>query len=67
VLTTGISLAVMVRTLQLFPFDFGDSEVNWELWVRAGLWFLSIVLVIALVVEVARLMRVLLGGPQPDG
>lgn len=65
VLTTGISLAVMVRTLQVFPFDFGDSEVNWEVWVRVGLWFLSIVLMIALAVEVARLIRLLLGGPRP--
>jgi len=35
VLTTGISLAVMVRTLQVFPFDFGDSTVDWAFWVRA--------------------------------
>ena len=66
VLTTGISLAVMVRSLQVFPFDFGQSEVDWALWVRIGLWLLSLALGIALVVQVGQLLRVLLSGPPPQ-
>jgi hypothetical protein len=62
VVTTGISLAVMVRSLQVFPFDFSASEVDWDLWVRMALWFLSLALGIALIVQVAQLARVLLGG-----
>ena len=67
VLTTGISLAVMVRSVQVFPFDFGQSEINWDLWVRMGLQFLSVALGIALVVQVVQLLRVLLGGSPPEG
>jgi hypothetical protein len=32
--TTVIGMAVMVRTWQVFPFDFGDASFNWPLVTR---------------------------------
>jgi hypothetical protein len=29
-LTAGISVAVLVRTLRVFPFDFGDPDSTWD-------------------------------------
>ena len=61
VLTTGVSLAVMIRLLQVFPFDFGDSAVDWGFWVTAALWVLIVATGIAVIVQVTRLVRILLG------
>ena len=37
VVTTAIGLAAAVRMLQVFPFDFGDSDV-WPVVFRVLLW-----------------------------
>jgi hypothetical protein len=36
-LTTGVGLVAMVRIWQVFPFDFGDSSVDWTLLARVAL------------------------------
>jgi hypothetical protein len=63
---TAITLAVLLRTLQVFPFDFGDSTVNWDFWVRFWLWFLVAAVGIALLVQVVRFLRILVLGPGAD-
>jgi hypothetical protein len=36
-LTTAVGLVAMVRIWQVFPFDFGDSSVDWTLLARVAL------------------------------
>jgi hypothetical protein len=36
-LTTAVGLVAMVRIWQVFPFDFGDSSVDWALLARIAL------------------------------
>lgn len=50
----GISLAVVVRTYQVFPFDFSAYEFEWAGLVRLALVALMVVIGIALIVEVVR-------------
>lgn len=57
VVTTSIALAVTIRTLQVFPFDFGDSAVDWSLWARVGLWFFVVVLSIALIAQLVTFFK----------
>jgi hypothetical protein len=66
VVTTAVALAVTARTLQVFPFDFGDSGVDWPLWARLGLWFCIVVLSIALFAQAATFLKALVGSQQ-DG
>jgi hypothetical protein len=57
-LTTGIGLAVLVRLWQVFPFDFGDSAVDWALAVRAVLAIGIVGSAIGIVVQLVSLFRV---------
>lgn len=57
VVTTSIALAVTIRTLQVFPFDFGDSGVDWALWARVALWFFIVVLSIAVIAQVVTFFK----------
>ena len=51
-ITGAIGLAVLMRTLRVFPFTFADEEWAWA--VRLGLVLLIVVTAIALVVAVVR-------------
>lgn len=46
-----ISLAVLVRTYQLFPFDFSDFSWPVETVARTIMWLVGLALVIAIVAE----------------
>ena len=56
VVTTAIGLAAAVRMLQVFPFDFGDSEF-WPVVVRIGLWLAVIGAAIGIIVNLVALGR----------
>jgi len=34
ILTTTVGMITLVRIWQVFPFDFGDSSINWQLATR---------------------------------
>jgi predicted membrane protein len=55
--TTGIALAVLTRVWQVFPFDFGESTVDWPLFVRFVLIVAIVGTVIGLVVQFLTLVR----------
>lgn len=57
VVTTAVALAVTIRTLGVFPFDFGDSGVDWSPWVRVGLWFFTFVLSIAVIAQLVAFFK----------
>ena len=53
----GISLAVAVRTYQVFPFDFSASQFNWEPLARVVIVITFIATLIAMVTEMVKLAR----------
>jgi hypothetical protein len=55
--TTGIAFAVLVRMLQVFPFDFTGSSFDWALVARVVLVVALIGTAIALVVQFVTLPR----------
>jgi hypothetical protein len=63
VLTVGVSVAVLVRTLQVFPFDFGDSASIWDSLTEGILIFLVVTSALGLVVQLVQLVRLLVRGP----
>jgi hypothetical protein len=65
IVTTGISIAVLVRTLRVFPFDFGDSASTWDPITRGILIFLIVASTLGLVVQVVQFGRLLIRGPRP--
>lgn len=65
ILTTGISIAVLVRTLRVFPFDFGDSASTWDPITRGILIFLIVASTLGLAVQVVQFGRLLIRGPGP--
>lgn len=66
IVTTAVSIAVLVRTLQVFPFDFGDPASTWDPIVRGLLVFLIVVSAVGLLGLVVRLLRVLAGRTDVD-
>ena len=56
VITTAIGLAAAVRMLQVFPFDFGDSDV-WPVVFRVLLWIAIIGAGIGIIVNLVALAR----------
>ena len=56
VVTTAVGLAAAVRMLQVFPFDFGDSEF-WPVVVRVGLWLAVVGAAIGIIVNLVALVR----------
>jgi hypothetical protein len=56
--TTAIGLVGAVRTLQVFPFDFGGSDF-WPLVFRILLWVAIVGSAIAIVVNAVTLVRAL--------
>jgi hypothetical protein len=65
ILTAGISIAVLVRTLRVFPFDFGDSASTWDPITRGILIFLIVASTLGLAVQVVQFARLLIRGPGP--
>jgi hypothetical protein len=65
ILTAGISIAVLVRTLRVFPFDFGDSASTWDPITRGILIFLIVASTLGLAVQVVQFGRLLIRGPRP--
>ena len=65
VLTTGIALAVLVRLVQVFPFDFTGYSVDWALVVRILLWVGLIGSAIGLVVQTVMLVRLTVRRGRP--
>ena len=57
VLTSVVSIAVLVRTLRVFPFDFGDSASTWEPITRGVLIFLIVASTLGLVSYVVQFVR----------
>lgn len=54
---SGIALVATVRLLDVFPFAFAGSEVDWALVVRVVLLVALVGTVISIVVELARFVR----------
>jgi hypothetical protein len=55
--TAGISLAVLARIWQVFPFDFGTSTVDWVLVARIVLVVAIVGTAIAIVTQAVTLVR----------
>lgn len=66
VVTTAVSIAVLIRTLQVFPFDFGEPASIWDPLVRGLLIFLIVASAVGLLGLVVRLFRVLAGNTDVD-
>ena len=56
VVTTAIGLAAAIRMLQVFPFDFGDSDV-WPVVFRVLLWVAIIGAAIGIIVNAVIVVR----------
>jgi hypothetical protein len=56
VVTAGISLAVVARTLAVFPFDFTPYEFGWETPTRVGLVVVIVAIGIAIVAGTVKLI-----------
>ncbi|GAA3169582.1 hypothetical protein GCM10010531_23280 [Blastococcus jejuensis] len=58
VVTTAVGLAGAVRMLQVFPFDFGDSDV-WPVVFRVLLWVGIVGSIIGILTNLVSLVRAL--------
>jgi len=56
VVTTAIGLAAAVRMLQVFPFDFGDSDF-WPVVFRVLLWVAVVGAVIGIIANTVTFVR----------
>ena len=56
VVTTAIGLAAAVRMLQVFPFDFGDSDF-WPVVFRVLLWVAVVGAVIGIIANLVTVVR----------
>jgi hypothetical protein len=56
IVTTGVAIAVGVRTWQVFPFDFGEATFDWELVVRILLVVGIVGMAIAIIVNIVSLV-----------
>lgn len=59
VVSNLISIMVTVRMLQIFPFDFSAYEFDWEPLTRFALVVVVVGTVIAIIVDLTRLVRAL--------
>ena len=59
-----ISLAVFIRTLQVFPFDFTAYDFNWETLTRTIVYLGMFGVAIAILVESVKLVRALAARPD---
>jgi hypothetical protein len=56
VVTTAIGLAAVIRMMQVFPFDFGDSDV-WPVVFRLLLWGALVGSIIGIVANLVTMVR----------
>ena len=56
VVTTAIGLAAVIRMMQIFPFDFGDSDV-WPVVFRLLLWVALVGSIIGIVANLVTMVR----------
>jgi hypothetical protein len=56
VVTTAIGLAAVIRMMQVFPFDFGDSDV-WPVVFRLLLWVALVGSIIGIVANLVTMVR----------
>ena len=56
VVTTAIGLAAVIRMMQVFPFDFGDSDV-WPVVFRVLLWVALVGSIIGIVANLVTMVR----------
>jgi len=54
------SIAVLALTLRVFPFDFSPYSFDWESLAKGLILFLIIALVIATIVEIAKLVSAII-------
>jgi hypothetical protein len=66
ILTSVVSIAVLVRTLRVFPFDFGDSASTWEPITRGLLIFLIVASALGLVSYVVQSVRGAVRSPDAE-
>jgi hypothetical protein len=59
-----ISLIVMIRILQVFPFDFSTYAFNWGVPMRIGLWIGIIGALVGTIAEVVRFGRFVTTAPE---
>jgi hypothetical protein len=59
-----ISLIVMIRVLQVFPFEFATYDVDWGVLIRIGLWIGIIGSFAGTVAEIVRFARLLATAPE---
>ena len=57
IIVSALSLGVMVRTWQIYPFDFSAYSVNWDVLVRFILVVAVVGTSIGLVAEAVKLVR----------
>ncbi|MEV0895358.1 hypothetical protein [Actinoplanes sp. NPDC049802] len=57
IVTTGLGMAVLIRLWRVFPFDFGDTSLDWELVTRILLGLGLAGSAIALIVNTVQLVR----------
>lgn len=66
-----ISMAVLARTYQVFPFDFSAYAGTWEVLARAVIVIAMIGVGIAMVVQLVKLVRIAIvagsSGPPGEG
>jgi hypothetical protein len=60
--TTGIGLAAMVMIWEVFPFDFGAADFDWELVVRIAL---AVGIIGSVVAIIAHLVSLVSGSRSP--
>lgn len=69
VVTSAFSLAVIVQTLRVFPFDFSPYAFDWAIATRTLLILAIVGVSIGIVVDIGKLGGAVahIGTPHPDG
>lgn len=62
-ITAAVSLVVLLQLVTVFPFEFGAGWSGWETVLRTGLAVACVVTAIAVLANLAQLLRVLIDGP----
>ncbi len=61
--TTSVGLVVLVRIWRVFPFDFGDGSIDWDLVARVLLAVGIFGSAVAIIVAIVSFVRAALAGP----
>lgn len=63
--TTVIAFAVVVRLLQVFPFDVRIASVDWVFWGRFTLVLIAVATAVAVIVQFVTLVRAVVRACSP--